>query len=233
MAVHDLATTRSPQDRRWLLAATSVAVGAAACGAGSSRRTNAEGAGDAGTAVFPAAQVDPLVDAHDHRRRSRPERRAAGRRPGPADQPLVLRPGLRRQAAAGLPAAAVLRPDRRRVRLRPAEGDHDVREEHHRRLQARRRASTSGAKSTKVSALRHADRHPRHRDGAGKVLGHTRDRRRARRSSRYTAARGGHARRIEPAVRRRRRLLDRRRSAGARYGLVVTDGERRPAAPSL
>ena len=47
----------------------------------------------------------------DRRRSCPPTRLADG--PGPADEPLVLRPGVRRGAAAGVPAAAQLRAHRR------------------------------------------------------------------------------------------------------------------------
>ena len=58
-------------------------------------------------AVFPAAEVDPLVDGRraPHVKALPTQRLAAGL--VPPDQPLVLGPGLRRPAAAGVPAAAV------------------------------------------------------------------------------------------------------------------------------
>ena len=108
----------------------------------------------------PREQVEPLVAGMVHEDRQGAAAGSTGCGIGPADQQVVLRPGVRRRTPAGVSAAAVLRPDRRGLRLRSAQGQRE-REDDRRRLQLRWWRWTPAQSSSVVSAYDDAHRHPR------------------------------------------------------------------------
>ena len=146
---------------------------------GRDRRQRAAGRGHRRRApeVGRRARLEALAAAGRRSARAEPRpapRPAACRGSHPADQPVVLRAGVRRRAPAGVPAAALVRHGRHVLRLRaPADRDH--------------RRPTSSAATSRTSPSTWRGGHDA-RLGVRRRLGHPRDARR-RRASRSAAPR--------------------------------------------